>query len=170
MTNFERYRDEILKIVESSAYCQVAIKDGKPVLCEETVCAGCELDKEDRSGCVLNFMKWGYEDDDADCSPDAGKPKVDPKGCSSCKYRDKALYEDPCSECSRRYTDKFELKPKKTRQDEFLRRYPDAKKDGAGFIFIKPCSIDMKLCGSEICKRNNNCKECVESYWSQEVE
>ena len=168
MTNFERYRDEILKIVESSAYCQVAIKDGKPVLCEETVCAGCELDKEDRSGCVLNFMKWGYEDDDADCSPDASKPKG---GCEGCHYEGNHILNMPCCQCERAIMDCFEPKKKpekktKTRQDEFLKMYPNALKSN-NILMICPVEIESDY---GACETYSECRKCKASYWFEEVE
>lgn len=58
--------------------------------------------------------------------------------------------------------------PPKTRQDEFLDRYPNAVgKDSV--LYIYPCMIDdtrKDLCISV----NENCFECRKKYWGEVVE
>ena len=152
MTNFEKYKDEIMKIIESSAYGQVAIKDGKPVLCEDAVCTNCELDDGSQLGnCVLKFMEWAYEDDD------------EWRDCGDCKHYDEGDAADPCKHCKRYYLDKFECRPKKRRQSEFLKVYPNANVLG-----IQPCTVEGKSfqCSDEY----KSCSECIHAYWAQEVE
>lgn len=161
MINFEKYKDEIMKITESSVYWQVAIKDGKPVPCEDAVCTSCELnDGSDLGNCVLKLMEWGYEDD--------GEIKKSMKGCAECAHASKTIHEYPCSECGRSYPDKFELKPKKTRQSEFLKAYPNAKLIDGKVLSISPCLID-RTHNTEECI-DGYCKLCKEKYWLQEVE
>lgn len=58
--------------------------------------------------------------------------------------------------------------PPKTRQSEFLKRYPDAIMDDKGIISIHPCTLDkvhysIPACGCE-------CVECYRRYWLEEVE
>lgn len=153
MTNFEKYKDEIMKIIESSVYCQVAIKDGKPVLCEDAICASCELDDgSDLGNCAFRLMEWGCEDDDEGLD------------CGDCKHYNEGDTTNPCERCKRYYLDRFERKLLKTRQSEFLKMYPNANVLG-----IQPCVIDKENSG-KYCSKYDWCSECADDYWSQEVE
>lgn len=156
MTNFERYKYEIMKIIESGSSCCIAVKDGKPVRCESMLgCDNCELNTEE-SNCGFKFLKWAYEDDD------------EGRDCGDCKHYDEGNTTEPCRYCKRCYIDKFEPKPKKTRQDEFLKLYPNARLNSKGILDIRPCNIDTSYstdhcyfaCGDE----------CQNAYWSQEVD
>lgn len=152
MTNFERYKDEILKIIKSSVYCQVAMKDGKPVPCEDVICDSCELDDgSDLGNCVLKLMEWGYEDDG------------EGRDCGDCKHYDEGDTADPCKHCKRYYLDKFERRLLKTRQSEFLKAYPNANVSR-----IQPCAIEGK--NFRCCDVSESCLECTRAYWAQEVE
>lgn len=152
MTNFEKYKDEILKIIESGSSCCIAVKDGKPVRCESMPgCDNCELNTE-KSNCGFKFLKWAYEDDG------------EGRDCGDCKHYNEGDTADPCKHCKRYYLDKFERGSKKTRQDEFLEHYPNANVLG-----IQPCIIDKENSG-EYCSKYDWCPECVNDYWSQEVE
>lgn len=160
MTNFEKYKDEILKIIETGRCC-IAVKNGKPVKCESMPgCDNCELNTDGESGCAFEFLKWAYEDD--------GEIKKSMKGCAECAHASKTIHEYPCSECGRSYPDKFELKPKKTRQSEFLKAYPNAKLIDGKVLSVDPCLIDRTY-NTEDCI-DGYCKLCKEKYWSQEVE
>lgn len=160
MTNFEKYKDEILKIIETGCCC-IAVKNGKPVKCESMPgCDNCELNTDGESGCAFEFLKWAYEDD--------GEIKKSMKGCAECAHASKTIHEYPCSECGRSYPDKFELKPKKTRQSEFLKAYPNAKLIDGKVLSVDPCLIDRTY-NTEDCI-DGYCKLCKEKYWSQEVE
>ena len=153
MINFERYKSEIMKIIKSSAYCQAAIKDGKPVPCEDTVCTSCELDDgSDLGNCILKLIEWGYEDDD------------EGRDCGVCKHYDEGDTADSCEHCKRYYLDRFERRSLKTRRSEFLEHYPNANVLG-----IQPCSIDKENFG-EYCSKYDWCSECADDYWAQEVE
>lgn len=64
--------------------------------------------------------------------------------------------------------------PVETRQDRFLKMFPNAKIDNDGVIAILPCSIDKH----EFIKSDfpcpvscefNNCAECRKNYWLAEV-
>ena len=153
MINFEKYKDEIMKITESSIYWQVAIKDGKPVPCEDAVCTSCELnDGSDLGNCVLKLMEWGYEEDEG-------------RDCRDCKHYDEGDTADSCEHCKRYYLDRFERRSLKTRQSEFLKVYPNANVSG-----IQPCTIEGRVFIEKQCGGHNGCSECVDAYWSQEVE
>ena len=152
MTNFERYKGEILKITKSSVHCRVAIKDGKPVPCEDVICDSCELDDgSDLGNCVLKLMEWGYEDDG------------EGRDCGDCKHYDEGDTADSCERCKRYYLDKFERRLLKTRRSEFLKAYPNANVLG-----IQPCAIEGKnfRCPDEY----ESCSECTYTYWKCEVE
>lgn len=56
---------------------------------------------------------------------------------------------------------------KKTRQNEFLERYPNARKRNSnGVLDICPKGLDMRL----DCKFAEGCDICCQNYWLQEVE
>lgn len=57
--------------------------------------------------------------------------------------------------------------PRKTRQSIFLQQYPEVPL-AYGVINIKPCQM-VKYYTYEGCDLNQ-CRECMEKYWLQEVE
>lgn len=65
--------------------------------------------------------------------------------------------------------------PIKTRQNEFLKMFPNAMKD-EGIINIDPCIVDETLHLASSCwecaKKNNveDCAQCCKEYWLAEVE
>ena len=168
MTNFEKYKDEILKITESNS--NLAKKDGVVVACVDLDCKECDFNNG--GNCRKNQFNWLCKDDgkDSNC-------------CDGCKYEHKAEYESPCTECRNNYTSKFERRPKKTRQDEFLEHYPNAKKC---YGVIDICSKDLERCYGviDICPKDldmhfncraqeslsGGCTTCCQDYWLQEVE
>ena len=151
MTNFEKYKDEILKIIKTSKSGIAGVKDGIPFPCNIINCSECSLNG-DGSNCIHNFIKRLYEDDD------------EGRDCEGCKHYDKSDTAEPCKYCKRCYIDKFEYKLKKTRQDEFLEHYPNAKVSE-----IQPCAIEEENFG-KYCGKYDQCSDCVDDYWSQEVE
>lgn len=154
MTNFEKYKDEILRIATESN-SNPAKKDGVVVTCEGLACTKCDFGGVGK--CRENRFKWLYEDD--------GEK---PDGCNGCKYEHKAEDESPCTECCNNYTSKWECRPKKTRQDEFLEHYPDAALDSEGALKIAPCWIERAY-STSFCKKAG-CDTCQRDYWLQEVE
>ena len=56
--------------------------------------------------------------------------------------------------------------PKKTRQSEFLKMFPKARKEG-GIISIDPCDIVKSM--SDNCE-GKYCDDCRQEYWNQEVD
>lgn len=153
MTNFEKYKEDILKIVNENC-CSPAKKDGVIVACAGLDCKKCDFG--DASKCRKNFLNWLYEDDE------------EHDGCDGCKYEYKREDESPCTECCNNYTSKWERRPKKTRQDEFLERYPDAALDSEGALKIAPCWIERAY-STSFCKKAG-CDTCQRDYWLQEVE
>ena len=155
MTNFEKYKDEILKIVTES-HSNPAVKDGVVV-----ACAGLDCDKCDFSGagnCSKNRFEWLYKND--------GEQELT---CSSCKYASKDADEYPCSECSRGYTDRFKRKPKKTRQSEFLKMFPNTRVHN-GVLVIASCGIEGNEFKKQNCNSYERCIDCRKDYWLEEVE
>lgn len=149
MTNFEKYKEELLSF--NYAECNTpAKKNGKLMRCVDIPCIGCDFVD---GNCTTNFIKWLYENcDKAEC-------------CENCAYFDTSTVRGSmCEVCSRNYSNQFEPKPNKTRQDEFLEHYPNANVLG-----IQPCSIEEKKFG-EYCSKYDWCSECVYDYWTQEVE
>lgn len=56
MTNFEKWKDEILEITNHGTY--IAVVNGKPVTCEMTNCNKCELGIQ----CNVHRFNWLYEE------------------------------------------------------------------------------------------------------------
>ena len=54
--------------------------------------------------------------------------------------------------------------PKKTRQSEFLKMYPNATP-----FHIDPCNVDADMAIDSKCRRKS-CIECREEYWNTEAE
>lgn len=153
MTNFEKYREEILSFIEIHGNTPARI-DGAFVSCSGQLCKNCEYGSI--GDCAVTFTEWLYKDD--------AKVDIDTMSCHSCKYINKTIDEDPCSECKRSYEDKFEPKPKKTKRDEFLEHYPNAKVHG-----IQPCSIEDINFILERCDSYDDCSDCIYAYWAQEI-
>lgn len=64
--------------------------------------------------------------------------------------------------------------PRKTRQSEFLRMYPDAKVF-KGTLAINPCMVVHSRLNTEEChmfdqEDNLGCHRCREKFWNEEVE
>lgn len=150
MTNFEKYKDEILKITESNS--NLAKKDGVVVACVDLDCKDCDFDGIDE--CRKNRFNWLYEEHD---------------GCDGCKYGHKREDESPCTECRNNYMSKWERRPKKTRQDEFLEMFPNVElADSVIKICPKRLDGNYDRCGNYGGKIS--CIECHKDYWLQEVE
>lgn len=58
-------------------------------------------------------------------------------------------------------------RPVKTRQSEFLKRFPNAKLDSNGVLAIRPCDIDSKCCTDD--DYLSKCGICAKDYWLTEV-
>ena len=57
--------------------------------------------------------------------------------------------------------------PPRTRQSEFLKQWPNAKRDCNDILEISPCDIDIisiKNCDA------NECNKCRRAFWSKEIE
>ncbi len=153
MTNFEKYKDEIFKIFTRTSQEVPGVINGKLVLCDDIRCSDCELDGNNGS-CVQKFIKRLYEDD--------GEKQ---NSCDDCVHKEKSGNELPCVACSINYTNLFKRRPKKTRQDEFLEHYPNAKIDSNGALEVYPCAVENNL----FC-HGLPCGDCKKEYWLQEVE
>jgi hypothetical protein len=102
--------------------------------------------------------------------------------CRLCKSKDR------CSECPLRnkedgrcvaYVSEYVEKavqiveqwakdhPIKTRQSEFLKKFPNAKLDSNGVLAIRPCDIDSKCCTDD--DYLSKCGTCAKDYWLTEV-
>lgn len=58
--------------------------------------------------------------------------------------------------------------PVKTRQSEFLKMFPNAKRGIDGILCIDPCKIDITC--EEVCEiSKTDCDECKRTYWLTEV-
>lgn len=63
--------------------------------------------------------------------------------------------------------------PKKTRQSEFLKMYPNAKLDESGVLILCPLHIDKEYRSSmaqALYCFKPSCSECCKSYWLEEIE
>ena len=57
--------------------------------------------------------------------------------------------------------------PKKTRQSEFLKTFPNAVMS-EGVVGISPCAIDVSYGAQQDCTQH--CRDCQIEYWLAEVE
>lgn len=58
--------------------------------------------------------------------------------------------------------------PRKTRQSEFLKQWPNARLDKDGYLVFSPCSLEAEY--EKIECYNGKCADCRHEYWTQEVE
>lgn len=146
MTNFELYKEDILKIAEG--YSSPAMKDGMLFTCTKIDCAECDFNITGEDGyCGKNRFKWLYEDDDC---------------CRGCKYEYKRKDESPCVKRYHNYTSKFECRLTKIRQDELLKLYPNIRKVNGDLDMYHQCRSEGPS--------GEGCVECIREYWLQEVE
>lgn len=152
MTNFEKYKEQLLSFNYVKGHTP-AKKNGKLVRCINTHCIECDFVD---GNCTTNFIKWLYENcDKAEC-------------CENCAYFDTSTVGGSmCEVCDRNYSNQFKPKPKKTRQDEFLEHYPNAKRC-YGVVDICPKDVDKHFSCKPL---SGGCTTCCQNYWwSQEVE
>lgn len=103
--------------------------------------------------------------------------------CCNCPLsnRNNGLGE-ACDDFMRAFTDKtneiilnwVKEHPVKTRQDEFLKMFPNAQISSDGVIEITPCAIEKNKhitsnCSCPVAHGFNNCDECRKGYWLEEV-
>lgn len=67
-----------------------------------------------------------------------------------------------------------EENPVKTRQDEFLKLFPDVDLDDNNVIRISPCLLEKRMYSggsdcAEILHDVENCDDCRRKYWMEEV-
>ena len=62
--------------------------------------------------------------------------------------------------------------PRKTRQSEFLKRWPAARLDERGVLAILPCLMNpiQYRTPEGTCATGMMCMDCRKKYWGQEVE
>lgn len=62
--------------------------------------------------------------------------------------------------------------PRKTRQSEFLARWPAARLDERGVLSILPCLMNpiQYRTPEDTCATGMMCMDCRKKYWMQEVE
>ena len=60
MTNFEKYRKEVLDMAARNV-TPIAVCGGRPRACEESVCSDCEL-YAINGNCVAKFLRWLYKE------------------------------------------------------------------------------------------------------------
>lgn len=157
MTNFEKYKEDILSIATES-HSNPAKKDGVVVACIGLGCKECDFGGV--GNCGEDRLNWLYEDDGEDRDR-----------CDGCKYEYKREDESPCTKCCNNYTSKFECRPKKTRQDEFLEHYPNAMRNkSTDAIMVCPKDISGEIPYNSGRGCDISCVECCQNYWLQEVE
>ena len=60
MTNFEKYRDELLRLAQNGF--GVALWEGRLDSCEDTPCCRCEFGMFGKGNCHAKFVKWLYRE------------------------------------------------------------------------------------------------------------
>ena len=96
--------------------------------------------------------------------------------CKECPVSsEKNGVEETCSYLRRFHPEKYvsavekwaKENPVKTRQSEFLEKYPDVNIRN-GVIDIGPCVLDKKI--KDSCDEYITCLDCRKKYWLEEVE
>lgn len=90
--------------------------------------------------------------------------------CSECPLLG-STQEDDCIDWARAHPEEAEAiirkwveeHPRNTRQSEFLKLYPNARLSESGVLCICPLNVD----NTTDC--HNDCKQCQERYWKEEV-
>lgn len=101
---------------------------------------------------------------------DVENPGDESANCPLVKYecQDVLSMEDEVFDIVEYWAEQHPEKPKKTRQSEFLDRYPNAVgKDSV--IWIRPCEIDDTK-GNLCVTFGHDCRECRKKYWGEEIE
>lgn len=60
--------------------------------------------------------------------------------------------------------------PRKTRQSEFLKMFPNPALDSDGVIAIQPCEVIVDACKDSNGNKRTNCWACRREFWMQEIE
>lgn len=165
MTNFEKYKDEILGIIESNDG-GAAVVCGRPMACDEVVsCGDCSLGNEEGS-CDALFIKWLYEEVMFDCGENDSKLEDSfekTSSCENCRHDDKGTDEYPCAECCERYLLKFEPKPKRPE----MKTCPCCG-GRVGIVKHDDGERSCKFCKyGDIGEDDYPCIECTERYSNQ---
>jgi hypothetical protein len=60
MTNYEKFKDELIKILSNNVICGLAIQNGKPAICDGIPCSECDFEGQNsRSGtCAQKLKDW----------------------------------------------------------------------------------------------------------------
>lgn len=113
----------------------------------------------------------------ADCSKTLEYAKEFNRLCKSIDC-DECIFNGLCKETEyitqedidklQAWSDLHPEKPKKTRQSEFLKIYPNVEIETKyGFVNIAPCTLDERLYN---CGDGKNCDECCKKFWLEEIE
>lgn len=90
------------------------------------------------------------------------------KDCSSCEAI--GVCQNDCEKAEQmvEIVEKWEKEhTKKSRQNEFLKMFPNAVLIDGVLIFA-PCNVD-KTIGGDSCSKTT-CEECARKYWTEEIE
>ena len=86
-------------------------------------------------------------------------------------YVDKTTNAANCVESVRAWAKEHPRKT--TRQNEFLKHFPNAPIDPNGGLLIHPCALDRTYRKTGPCADENyagTCRACARAYWQQEVD
>lgn len=152
MTNFEKYKDKILKTVGRDGY-SFGKKDNEIIPCKSM--KNCSINCDFFGDCTLLRYNWLYDESDE------GR-------CVKCVYASKSENEYPCNKCCYSFDDLFAPREKETRQDKFLSLFSDAFVEGDGIINLKPCVVSPSW-KEKKCKTFCDCYSCRRGYWFGEI-
>lgn len=103
--------------------------------------------------------------------------------CDGCEIANHIEGNESCNDYIKRLPDEAvaiveqwaKENPKKTRQSEFLKLFPDARLFD-GVLAIDPCKINSSRFDSKECRTYSDefgvlsCDKCREQFWNEEVE
>ena len=105
--------------------------------------------------------------------------KSESNECSGCKWESSVSNnaQAVCLNCCNNYYNQWAAKPKKTRQSEFLKIFPNAHEGVDGVLDFYPCAVDETLdtgdfphgTGCDRAERYGGCYECRLAYWEEGI-
>ena len=120
-------------------------------------------------------MKRLCESRGKECVKTGREPEVCPLWTTLCYRSHESLREITADDfaAAYAYTETWsDAHPKATRQDEFLKIYPNAKiHPYTGALTILPCEMDGRLAGvrcEKFLRFQSECEECAAEYWRGE--
>lgn len=125
------------------------------------------MDKVNEKATIYDYIRMckSFEQDCGDC------PLFTPNDGRSCRQ----VMEDTPNKANEIILKWCKEHPVETRQDRFLKMFPNTKIDSNGIVAIAPCIVergryDMTAQSCTMSHKYTNCGQCRKEYWLAEVD